>query len=152
MALHLADLGMAALLVGAGCAATYVAMQRKMRRALSERQQATERRLSALDAAIRALEARAAEFDQIPQLLAAAEPVVEMETAAPAEMEAEQTQDEEVTPEIMAVIAAAANAFLGQKVRILSARLLESPVESVSPWSQQGRVFVQASHNLRSRS
>jgi len=152
VALHLADLGVAALLVGAGCAATFVAMQRRLRRALSERLQATERQLSALDASIRALEARAVEFDRIPQLQAAAEPVVEMDIAAPAEMETDHAQDEEVTPEIMAVIAAAANAFLGQKVRILSAKLLESPVEVVSPWSQQGRVFVQASHNLRARS
>jgi len=142
VALHLADLGVAALLVGAGCAATFVAMQRRLRRALSERLQATERQLSALDASIRALEARAVEFDRIPQLQAAAEPVVEMDIAAPAEMETDHAQDEEVTPEIMAVIAAAANAFLGQKVRILSAKLLESPVEVVSPCGYSFRPLI----------
>ena len=49
------------------------------------------------------------------------------------------------------VIAAAVTAFLGKKVRIRSAKMLQSPYEIVNPWSQQGRVFVQASHNLRSR-
>ena len=47
--------------------------------------------------------------------------------------------------------AAAVTAFLGKKVRIRSAKTLQSPYEIVNPWSQQGRVFVQASHNLRSR-
>jgi methylmalonyl-CoA carboxyltransferase large subunit len=57
--------------------------------------------------------------------------------------------DEEVTPEMMLVIAAAVTEFLGKKVRILSAKQLQSPRQALSPWSQQGRVFVQASHNLR---
>ena len=48
-------------------------------------------------------------------------------------------------------IAAAVTAYLGKKVRIRSAKMLQSPYEIVNPWSQQGRVFVQASHNLRPR-
>jgi hypothetical protein len=46
----------------------------------------------------------------------------------------------------MAVIAAVVTAFLGRKVRIHQARLVNPEV--VSPWAQQGRVFVQASHAL----
>ncbi len=46
----------------------------------------------------------------------------------------------------MAVIAAAVTAFLGRKVKIHQARLVNPEV--VSPWAQQGRVFVQASHAL----
>jgi hypothetical protein len=38
-------------------------------------------------------------------------------------------------------------AFLGKKARVRSARLIR-PVVSTSAWAQQGRVFVQASHNL----
>ena len=53
------------------------------------------------------------------------------------------------SPEMMPVLAAAAAELLGKKVRILSARKLEAPRQGLSPWSQQGRVFVQASHNLR---
>jgi len=52
----------------------------------------------------------------------------------------------EITPERMAVIAAVVTAFLGRKVRIHQARLVNPEV--VSPWAQQGRVFVQASHAL----
>jgi hypothetical protein len=53
----------------------------------------------------------------------------------------------EITPERLAVLAAVVTAFLGRKVKIHQARLLVNP-EVVSPWAQQGRVFVQASHAL----
>jgi methylmalonyl-CoA carboxyltransferase large subunit len=108
---------------------------------LSERQLATERQLSELAAAFKALEARVAEFAR-PAALAAAAPAV----AAPA---AASQGKGNVTPDILVVIAAAVTAFLGKKVRIRSAKMLQSPYELVNPWSQQGRVFVQASHNLR---
>jgi hypothetical protein len=59
------------------------------------------------------------------------------------------TTKEEIAPETLAVIAAAVTAFLGKKVRIHQARLVNPEV--VSPWAQQGRVYVQASHNLGRR-
>jgi len=153
VAMNLADLAGMAALVAAGGAAGYAAFERSLRRAVLERQQATERQLNALAVTLKALEARVAELTQIPELQAAAAQDFEMEAAPPAAIEADhgESEKEEVPAEIMAVIAAAANAFLGKKVRILSANLLQSPYESVSPWSQQGRVFVQSSHNLRSR-
>ena len=46
------------------------------------------------------------------------------------------------------VIAAAVAAFVGKSARVRSARYLQ---EGQSPWAQQGRVFVQASHNLAHR-
>src|SRR3569833_1114456 len=52
---------------------------------------------------------------------------------------------EAIPEEIMLVIAAAVAAFVGKSARIRSARYLH---EGESPWAQQGRVFVQASHNL----
>ncbi len=51
-----------------------------------------------------------------------------------------------VSAETVAIIAAAVTSYLGKKVRVRSARLLHA--QDSSPWSQQGRVFVQASHNL----
>jgi len=45
------------------------------------------------------------------------------------------------------ILAAAVTAFLGKKVRIRSAKMLYAH-ESFNAWSQQGRVVVQASHNL----
>lgn len=56
-------------------------------------------------------------------------------------------QEESVSPEVMAVIAAAVTHFLGLRARIRSARMIQQPT-GVNPWAQQGRVFVQASHNL----
>ena len=54
-----------------------------------------------------------------------------------------------IRPEDLVIIAAAVSTFLGKKIRIRSARMLQSPYEIVNPWSQQGRVSVQASHTLR---
>jgi methylmalonyl-CoA carboxyltransferase large subunit len=57
----------------------------------------------------------------------------------------------EVTPEVLIILVAAITAYLGKKVRIRSAKQLQSPYEIANLWALQGRVVVQASHNLRSR-
>ena len=54
----------------------------------------------------------------------------------------------EITPEILMVLSAAVAAFFGKKARIKRARVAAGPVAHGSAWAQQGRVFVQASHNL----
>jgi methylmalonyl-CoA carboxyltransferase large subunit len=59
--------------------------------------------------------------------------------------EAQPAAKEALSEEIMLVIAAAVAAFVGKSARIRSARYVH---EGMSPWAQQGRVFVQASHNL----
>jgi hypothetical protein len=150
MAFNLENLAVIAASAAVACAASYLGFRRTLRRAVSERQRATERQLDALAAALKALEAQVAELSRVPVLQAAAAPEEEIQAPAPAAIDAAPPAREQVTPEILAVIAAAANAFLGKKVRILSANPLQSPQENVSPWCQQGRVFVQASHNLRS--
>jgi hypothetical protein len=65
-------------------------------------------------------------------------------------VKAETAQEEGVSPEIMAVISAAVTHFLGLRARIRRARVVQTPT-GVSPWAQQGRVFIQASHNLAHR-
>jgi methylmalonyl-CoA carboxyltransferase large subunit len=114
-------------------------------RALSERQLETERQLGELAGAVKALQARVAELSQ-PAAAAA------VEVKASAAKQAGHGEKGEVTPEMLVVIAAAVTAFLGKKVRIRSAKMLQSPYEVVNPWAQQGRVFVQASHMMRPRS
>jgi hypothetical protein len=52
--------------------------------------------------------------------------------------------EEEVPAETLALIAVAVTAYLGKKVKIRSARSLQT----VNPWAQAGRAIVQASHNL----
>jgi hypothetical protein len=51
----------------------------------------------------------------------------------------------EVTPETVAIIAAVVTSFLGKKVKIRNARLIDL---GTTPWAQQGRAIIQASHNL----
>jgi len=69
------------------------------------------------------------------------EPVVKRPAPAPT-----PALPEEITPEVLVVLSAAVAAFLGKKARIRRASLISR--ESGSSWAQQGRVFVQASHNL----
>ena len=82
----------------------------------------------------------------IPEAAVAALPAAEADAAASAHAEAARAEEPEITPERMALIAAVVTAFLGRKVKIHQARLVNPEV--VSPWAQQGRVFVQASHAL----
>jgi methylmalonyl-CoA carboxyltransferase large subunit len=121
-----------------------------LRQAVSEQQQATEGQLSELADTIKALEARLTESSSPAALLPAPTPVVEV-VAAPSAAKEAIYREEEVTPEILVVIAAAVTAFMGKKVRIRSAKMLRAASEAANPWSQQGRVSVHTSHNLRLR-
>jgi hypothetical protein len=152
VALNWADWAAIAVLVAAGCAVTYAAARHALMRAMAERQLSIDRQLSELADAVAALQTTMTELSQLPEIEAAAAPEPEMDPAAPVPDGVVRLDDDEVSAEIMAVIAAAAEAFLGKKARILSAKPLQSPPEMVNAWSQQGRMFVQASHNLRLRS
>jgi len=66
--------------------------------------------------------------------------------APPAPLSPEPEKVEEVSPEIIMVLTAAVAAFLGKRARIRGARLVRTAPSNA--WAQQGRVFVQASHNL----
>ena len=56
-----------------------------------------------------------------------------------------------ITPAVVSVIAAAAAAFVGRKVRILSVRLLDEANGDSSAWASQGRDMIQSSHNVVQR-
>ncbi len=68
---------------------------------------------------------------------------VEVETPKPMPVK------EEISAEILAVIAAAVAQFVGAGARIRSTRMI--PIPESSAWAQQGRVSIQASHNLAMR-
>jgi methylmalonyl-CoA carboxyltransferase 12S subunit len=55
--------------------------------------------------------------------------------------------DEEITPELLMVMAASIAAYLGKSVRIRRARFLD-PMQA-NAWGQSSRVVVQSSHYLR---
>jgi methylmalonyl-CoA carboxyltransferase 12S subunit len=52
--------------------------------------------------------------------------------------------DEPISEEILMVISAAVAAFLGERAHVKQVRLIRSPA-----WAQQGRVTIQASHQLQ---
>lgn len=52
---------------------------------------------------------------------------------------------EELSEEILLVLSAAVAAYLGRGARIRTAHYVH---EGTSPWAQQGRAFIQASHAL----
>lgn len=73
-------------------------------------------------------------------------------SALRSELEAVKAASEasrDVSPDLLVLLGAAATAYLGKKVRVRSAKMLQTPYEIVNPWAQQGRVFVQASHQLQ---
>ena len=147
MKVHWFEVALAAVITGAGCAAIYAFIARAMRRAAGERQTATEKQLSALAAKVKALEARLAEMGSSNSAQAKSSEIEPMAGFAE-NMGGEES--EQVTPETLAVVTAAATTFLGKKVRIHAARTMPAS-DGAGEWAQQGRVLVQTSHNLRPR-
>lgn len=127
------EVAMVAGLAGAGCV-TLIAVLRRA----AERQRAVDGHLKALAATVETLQAR----------------VVELSRRMPATRDAEPISaaaQEEPEPKTLAVLTAAATAFLGRAAQIRSVRRSPAAAGDVSPWSQQGRVIVQTSHNPRGR-
>ncbi len=92
-------------------------------------------------------EAKAAERKPV-----VAEPVKQPAPIAAAPLAAKSApvvEKEQLSSETLAIISAAVAAYLGKTVRLRQARLL--PAYGTSPWAQQGRVYIQASHNLAFR-
>jgi len=156
LTLHWPDLALVAAIVIAGCGASYFLLTGMLRRILAENRRDMERRLTALtesiamqDPAPTATEALSAtEMEAEP---AGAGEVSQPDADAPASGERFIRQEEDEIPaEIQVAIAAAAIAVLGNHARVRSARRIPSS-NVVSPWTQQGRVIVQSSHNLRTR-
>jgi hypothetical protein len=56
-----------------------------------------------------------------------------------------------ITPEIIAVIEAAATAFVGKTIRILSVKILLETAQDSTSWADKGRDIVHASHNTVQR-
>ena len=152
MALNGIDVLVVVVVVAVGGALTYISLLRAFRRSVTELRLETERQLNAFSQALNSLQLQAVQRPLAVQPGAApvAAPPAKVEATAPA-ARAVLPLAEEISPEILVVMAAAVTAFLGKKVRIRSAQMLQSPYEIVNPWSQQGRVIVQASHNLRPR-
>jgi hypothetical protein len=119
-----------------GWLATYFLSQRALKRTVAELRRELDERVNSLAAELR---------PALPPSAIPAESAIPVQASA-AVLPA-PAHREEVTPETLLLIAAAVTAFMGKKVRIRSAKMLYAH-ESFNAWSQQGRVVVQASHNL----
>jgi hypothetical protein len=131
------------LFAGAGFTALYAGLRRNRRLVLAERQAEADVPIAALATAFEALEGELAEAKSF----AKSDPSQGEVPAAPAN--AADQQDDPVKPETLAVLTAAATAFLGKTTLVRSATSAPPAQETVSPWSQQGRMMVESSHNLR---
>ena len=142
MTLHWTNLVLILALIAAGSLAGYLLLLRRLKQIVTNSQLKVADQLAALDDAIRTLETRLAGHHAIPVMN-------QVQLIASAANEQEETIDagegESVVPEIRAVIAVATVAALGSDARVRSVK------PAASPWSQQGRVLVQGSHNLRVR-
>lgn len=106
----------------------------------------TETAVATFEELRRELASLRAEFDSrvdsLEKKIAGATP---SPTKPPAPLSSPAQTKAEVTPETIAIIAAAVTSFLGKKVKIRHARRIDS---GTTPWAQQGRAIIQASHNL----
>jgi len=129
------------LLVG-GLLLGYFVLREQMRAEISELRKLVESATAekVADAAPVAASTPAAKVP-VPKV----EPKPEVIVAAPKP----QPAKEEITPEILAIIAAAVAQFVGAGARIRSTRMV--PMAEGNAWAQQGRVIIQASHNLAMR-
>jgi|ERR1700690_1126578 hypothetical protein len=121
---------LAAVLVIAGWAAAYIGSRRALQLARAELGLEFQRQIDALSERVRTLERSGG-------------------TAAATAPTAAGT--EEITPEILRTITETVAALLGRKVRIRSVKILQMPGATANSWAQQGRVVVQASHNIAPR-
>ena len=146
------DLGSAitiAALIAASGLISYLIGQHVLQQARENSRAQLEIRMAALTHAIAELERRVAALSRI--VAPPSSSVVDLKPGRDGALTngVAASPPQEVSPEALVMIAAAVTAFLGKPVRIRSAKMLQSPYEIVNPWAQQGRVIVQASHNLR---
>jgi hypothetical protein len=141
---------LALLLAGVAttCAVTSGAMLVRFRRSAAARQHDLERQLDALRDMVQILETRVPEEFAAEAIEIA--PQISKGLTGGGGNVANADEEDLLAPEMQAVIAAAAMVCAGRKARVRSVRLV-LPAHA-SAWSQQGRMLVQTSHNVRSRS
>ena len=158
---------MVVAIVAIGTGVACFVLLRRFERIFAARQREMDRRLAALAASFSMHEPVFAEAVPATDALGAAEieedslagmrtpvgpdadVVGDAESAELSEQENSQSHGE-IPPDIHVAIIATTIAALGNHARVRSARQVPSS-DVVSPWTQQGRVIVQSSHNLRTR-
>jgi methylmalonyl-CoA carboxyltransferase large subunit len=104
---------------------------------LAEALEKVQAQLATLSARVEQLESASLKPPAASEAIAVPEPEFKEPAAAP------EPPKPEITEEELIAISAALGAYMGVRIRIKQIRLLGSHA-----WSQQGRVSIQASHNL----
>jgi hypothetical protein len=133
-----------AVLAVAGWVSLFIISQRAIQSECAALRVEFERRISAVSAELRASQP-AADSQTASSSARALLPVTALAAANPVQ------QTDEITPETVAMITKTITALLGKKIRVLSVKLLQMPNVTPESWAHQGRVVVQASHNLVQR-
>ncbi|HSY65447.1 MAG TPA: hypothetical protein VK829_12675 [Terriglobales bacterium] len=135
-------------LIAAGLLAVSISLLRILKRTLTDLHLEFQQQIDALSAKVGILER-----NPIAQSAASVSTLsgkVASQAADEAEPCAAQVP-EEITAETLVKIADTVTALLGKKVRIRSVRIVQQQNVIVNPWAQQGRIVIQASHNLAQR-
>lgn len=162
MILHWIDIALVVVIAAAGSATIYFLLLHRLQRVFAASHREMEHRLAALAQAINMREPASDEVIPETDVLGSAEleplPATPVENMQPpfvesrpaAESDAADHDEAHIPTEVQVAITAAAVAAFGNHARVRSARRVPS-TDVVSPWTQQGRVIVQSSHNLRIR-
>ncbi len=135
------------VLLAAGVLMVYVTLRREMQSQIDELRKLVSD-AKAQPAATSTATLAAPAPAPAPAAASKLELVKKESVAAPVATPMKAAKDE-VTPEILAIIAAAVAQFVGAAARIRSTRVI--PITESNAWAQQGRVIIQASHNLAVR-
>jgi len=135
-------------LIAAGLLVGSIGLLRIVKRRLTELHLEFQQQIDALAAKVGTLERKTGSQNAAPILPQSLNIVPPAANAV--EPDAAQAP-EEITAETLTKIAETVSALLGKKVRIRSVRVVQQDDAVVHPWAQQGRVVVQASHNLARR-
>jgi hypothetical protein len=138
-----------AVLAVAGWVSLFIVSRRSIQSECAALRVEFERQIGAVSAEVRRSQLRAlqpaADAQTASSSARALAPVTALAAANPVQ------QTDEITPETVAMITKTITALLGKKIRVLSVKLLQMPNVTPESWAHQGRVVVQASHNLVQR-
>ena len=135
-------------LIAAGLLAVSISLLRILKRTLTTLHLEFQQQIDALSAKVGTLERNPIAQSAASVLTLSGK--VASQAADAAEPCAAQVP-EEISVETLVKIADTVTALLGKKVRIRSVRIVQQQNAIVNPWAQQGRIVIQASHNLAQR-
>jgi hypothetical protein len=135
-------------LIAAGGLAVSIKSNRELKQTLKKLRREFQQQIDMLSAKVQFLEGsihtqRVAASTLLPLEKGAELGAAQVRSTAPA--------TEEITAETLAKIADTVTALIGKKAHIRSVKILQQENAIVSSWAQEGRVVIQASHNLAQR-